>query len=622
MKKITFLFFLFIFKLSLGQTDLFVSNNPNTYIYVDGNGFTDGTGVAPLYVTNTIDLDGTNSTIYLRNEAQLLQGGVSSNNSGQGQLSVYQRGTVSQYNYNYWCSPVGNTITDTSSNTAFIPNNNLYGRVGTSPTASNVASFTNAYNGTANPFIISSRWIYSYNPGSEYSDWDYINQNGSVPSGYGFTMKGVSGTDGSNNTGNNQLYDFRGKPNSGEIPVAVLGPVGGEPQFTLTGNPYPSALDARDFFHMDSENQAVLAGTGSGALLFWEQNSASHVLADYVGGYGIYTIDNSGVVSYTAAPYSTYDGAGNVTGSLGGSSPNNNPGVNAPGRYLPVGQGFMVEGATDGNIYFRNSYREFHKESSGNSHFFRNSDLSSSENDVPSNNETFLPDEYMRFRIAFDIEHNSDFFSRELLVNMVDYATEDYDYGMEAKLPEILPSDAHFNCNGVPFGIVAVPFFLERTIPITAIVDHQQLITFRAYDIQNIPDSIPVFLHDIDNDVYINLRIQDYSINLDSGIYANRFEITFTTGSSLDTPDISATDFTIFQDNTRSQLSILNPQGLDIKSLFLYDIAGKQVIKVSQLPIDSEYHFSTNALSDGIYIASIDFGNNQTLSKKVIVKNK
>jgi hypothetical protein len=594
----------------------------SSFIFVDGSGFTDTAGVAPLFVTDEVNLVEADSKIYLRNEAQLIQGGTAEN-SGLGQLSTYQRGTVSQYNFNYWCSPVGNTTANTTTNTNFIPDNNIYGRDGADLISSTIAPYTSSLDGTANPFVISNRWIFSYDVGGVYSDWNYIGSNGSstLP-GFGFTMKGVSGTDVNNNSvGNNQLYDFRGKPNSGEIIIPVLAPVAGVPQFTLTGNPYPSALDARDFFHLDPENQLAIAGTGSGALLFWEQNSSSHEIASYIGGYALYTIDTSGLVSYVPAPWTTYDGAGAEVGGIG-SSPNNTPGVNAPGRYLPIGQGFMIEGATTNNVYFRNTYREFWKESSGNSHFFRQNNSPSSDNNDNSvvDNGNELPNDYMRFRVLFDIEHNSNFFSRELLVNMVDYATDSYDYGMEAKLPEVLPSDAYFTYDNIPFGILAVPFLEERRIPLTIKVDHQQNVRFRVYALQNFDESQPIYLHDIDADLYIDLRTQNYSITLPAGVYDSRFEITFQ-AETLSTNEITDESFTVFQNTKESILTILNPNGIAIQSVSLFDISGKIVISETRIGNQLDYHYSTKSMSDGVYVASITTDDNQVISKKVIIKN-
>ena len=118
-------------------------------------------------------------------------------------------------------------------------------------------------------------------------------------------MKGTSGSDatvphtgaGQNNAGSRQRYDFRGKPNDGTITNAVLAG-----NFTLIGNPYPSAIDLNAFLN-DPVNAAVI----DGRALFWEQAAVnSHMLNQYQGGYGIYTPGTG----YTPADFWSYNGNG------------------------------------------------------------------------------------------------------------------------------------------------------------------------------------------------------------------------------------------------------------------------------------------------------------------------
>ena len=63
----------------------------------------------------------------------------------------------------------------------------------------------------------------------------------SVKSGYGFAMKGLGG---GNNHAKLNAYDFRGKPNNGDITVTIKR--GGD-NLTLIGNPYPSILNIKKF---------------------------------------------------------------------------------------------------------------------------------------------------------------------------------------------------------------------------------------------------------------------------------------------------------------------------------------------------------------------------------------
>ncbi len=98
------------------------------------------------------------------------------------------------------------------------------------------ASYVQApsYDGTPN-LTIADYWLWTFNSGTEYSEWNPLRSTGeAAAAGYRYTMKGV--------TGGNQKYDFRGKPNTGDITVNVV-----TGKNTLVGNPYPSAIYANDF---------------------------------------------------------------------------------------------------------------------------------------------------------------------------------------------------------------------------------------------------------------------------------------------------------------------------------------------------------------------------------------
>lgn len=604
--------------LSFCQTDLYVSNNANISIFVDGDGFADqstNANSAALFVTNRINLAGLNARIYLRDGAQLLQDGTIQNR-GRGQLSVYQTGTANNYTYNYWGVPVGNTAANNNNNRPFIPDagstNGLFGNIYdvTGLTTSDPALYTTSLDGSTAPLTISNDWLYTFSPGEVYADWDYIGETGSVTPGYGFVMKGTAGS------GSSQLYDFRGKPNTGNMNVAVIAPVAGNPQFTLAGNPYPSSIDMVDFFHDTGANN----GAFMTQLLFWEQlSSGSHNLNSYVGGYAIYTINTSGVVSYTPAPWNTYDSSGNIVGGLG-TSPNNNPGVNAPGRYLPVGQGFMIEGTNTGNIEFRNSFRRFWKESSGNIHFFEpNNETIATRNSDTDFDGNAIPDDWMRIRILVDIVDSAGLYTRELLVNFTNEATDAFDYGIEAKNSDLKPSDGHFVTEGEPMAIYAVPFEIDRKLPLTVTTAQTQHIGIRTYGLQNFPEDVPIYVHDKMQNTYTNLKAQTFSTPLEAGTHADRFEIVFEMEDTLSEEEIISADFTIFQNNNTSKLTVLNPNSENVTHISLFDTAGKRILDQS-LDIQTAYYFSTKNMSDGVYIAKVLVNNTTPITKKVIIK--
>jgi hypothetical protein len=86
----------------------FFSSNLLAQIYVNNNSYVFNKG-SLVYSKGNLELNGLNSNFYVRNEGQFLQGTTgSSTNKGTGKLSVFQEGTVNNFAYNYWCSPIGN----------------------------------------------------------------------------------------------------------------------------------------------------------------------------------------------------------------------------------------------------------------------------------------------------------------------------------------------------------------------------------------------------------------------------------------------------------------------------------------------------------------------------------
>ena len=561
-----------------------------------------------LYVENDVSIKESASHIYLRNDSQLIQGTSVTGNSGIGKLSVFQKGTVHNFAYNYWCSPVGNILADNALNRPFKANNQFYDYTGgldpVDPTESSAATFTVGHNGSSSPLEISSRWLYTFDPGTVYSEWDFVAETGDVNTGYGFTMKGTSGS------GSNQLYDFRGKPNNGTITTSVL--LGEQ---TLVGNPYPSALDTRAYI-WDTTNKLNINGT----LYFWEQDLSvnSHYVADYVGGYATYTINESGPVTetFTPATFDTYnsDGSFNTTGSASSSG-------KQVKRYIPIGQGFMIEGTDVGVVRTTNAMRVFIKEGS-QSEFFKTSNKTAKTNHevVQYTDEglAIIPDAYKRFRINVDFNN---VYTRQLVHNFHDSATQGFDYGIESKSPENVASDAYWILDDVPYVAQANRFNEDLRIPLVLTLAEDKSIRFRIFDIQHFENSQSIYIYDNLNDIYVDLRQQNYDINLLEGNYNDRFEIVFR-AEALSTEEFNDEDFLVIQNNNTSQLTILNPNQLEVKSVTLFDVSGKRIFNELNLEIQDRYSFSTKNLSDGVYITKVTFTNHSSMSKRVIVVRK
>ncbi|WP_407556205.1 T9SS type A sorting domain-containing protein [Winogradskyella sp. 4-2091] len=612
-----YLAFVMLFAMLLSsQAQLSVRNN--NYIFVNDE---------IVFVNNAITLGESDSKFYLRDEAQLIQGEETSLNTGIGELSVYQTGNSSTYTYNYWCSPVGNNSIAQGNEASRVnlineATNNVTLEDPTGLISSANVSFTSDFDGFGSPVLtISNRWLFTYSTSNNYADWNYVGESSSILPGLGFTMKGVAGT-------NNQLYDFRGKANNGTISNMVT-----PNKFTLIGNPYPSAIDALLFIH-DPQNTTLNNGpspqpTTTGALYFWEQSDeGSHNIADYIGGYASYTISDTGMESFVNAMFSAYDGYGNSVPLA--PSPSGNMGSKISKRFIPIGQGFMVEGESGiplgSHVYVKNAHRVYEKISDNSSVFFRSAVTQKNASSEGANEVVYneyglniVPSDYKRFRLNVTF---NDQFTRQLVHNFHDSATPNFDYGLEAKSPSEAPTDAFWILNTEPFTIQASAFTTDLAIPVAVKSENQQQLKFSIFDIQNFEESQPIYLHDIENDIYIDLTQQDYDINIEAGNFNNRFQIVFVNASTLSADTIIKHQLDVLINNENSVFSLLNPNSLNLKSFQVYDVNGREVLNYSISSLQERYEYSSKPLSDGIYIAKIQVEGNTSFTKKLIVTQK
>jgi hypothetical protein len=550
-----------------------------------------------VFVEDDINLNEATSTIYLRSEAQIIQGTGTTGNSGIGELSVYQEATAGEHEYNYWCSPIGNKTNNNSNNSFGISFLNDATGIITSTPATFIS--TNSYNGTSSPLNIEPYWVWKFIASNNYSQWIHVQGNTTINPGEGFTMKGTVGS------GNSQRYDFRGKPNNGTIAVNVAAN-----QFTLVGNPYPSAMDALAYIH-DVENSSVINGT----LYYWEQDQTvnSHYINEYNGGYATYTIDATGTVeTFVPAVFNTYDGNGSVNVASTGI------GTKTARRYIPIGQGFMVEGTANGVVKAKNSHRSYVKESSVSSEFFKSSEDKTSK----ANSSIFskIPEDFKRFRLNIDFKN---IYTRQLVQTFHPTATIGFDYGLESKIntADVLSSDAFWIINDDSYIAEALSYHDKLKIPLVINVSEDSPIRIRISDIQNFTNNQAIYLHDIATNSFINLRHQDFIISLKSGEYTKRFEITFTNQVLSNTKSV-VENFKIFQNNNTSKLKIINKNNLEIARFQLYDVLGKQILNDNLHSNKRKYTYSTNSLSNGVYIVKVTTASNQVISKKLIVANK
>lgn len=623
MKNTTLLMLISFLSIVSAQAQLKVDNG--SYVYVKDT---------YIFVEQGINI-ASGGHVYLREESQVLQGDhTNPANSGLGQLSVYQEADATQFSYNFWGSPVG--LPDAGVNNSHFKFGSadglLYDVVDN--LESTIAAYTpyNSYEGSSSPLTISSRWLYKYLPGTAYADWVYVGINGSVEPGLGFTMKGTDVTD--------QRYDFRGKPRDGDITVPIT-----NGNSTLVGNPYPSALDLAAFV-LDNP-------TTGGEILFYEHDMdvESHYLTNYQAGYGVWvpgsidpnSIDDAGDTgTYVPATYHSYDSAGNDIGAnTGAGAYGGNTNVFSGRRYIPIGQGFMIQGVSDNDAVFKNTQRVYFKESQDPdlSQFHRPAATTETFN-INDNEGDNLPTRIVFNNGIGEAEINTinypsryifqvivnDTYTRELSLNISPETTLDFDYGFDGKASGLLNTDAAFTIANAEYVIQSTNFDIDAQVPIH-FKTNGQTASFRLKlgGIINLDESQEVYLFDSTLNEYHQLNNSDYTFTINTNDTTDRYYITFKNANNDDTLDneviVEAQDFAVFQNNAAGQLEIKNPQLIDVRTVVMHDMSGKRIFNKLNLDTQNSYSFPTSKLSNGVYVVSITTNDNQTVVQKIIVGN-
>ena len=530
--------------------------------------------------------------IDLQGESQLIQSLNSDlDPSSTGTIERDQQGTKDLFTYNFWSSPVGVTNNSTNNNAYTLPQ---VFKDGTDPNNPVDINFiTNSYNGTSgSPIGIADYWIWKYsNQSGAYADWQHVRSTGSLLTGEGFTLKGVTNT--GNDLSQEQNYVFVGKPNNGDINLPIT--AGNE---YLVGNPYASALDAHQFI-MDNAPTIEGAGSTTGTLYFWEHwGGGSHNLADYQGGYATYNLSGS----TPAASYGTND----PLVATGGTP------VKLPGRYIPVSQGFFVKSENTGTIRFNNGQRIFEKE--GVSSVFVRSTA-----DAATTANSYNADTRLKIRLGFNSVNTV---HRQLLVTQDSNATSSYDWGYDGEAKTEQMDDMYWMISDNKYTIQGTDVIDHTTIlPLGLHVDNDGINTITIDALENVPDDLDIYIYDNVTNIYHDLRQGDATLDLTTGAYLDRFDLRFSQMSSL----LSTEDFEIettinyYYANSSNTIVINNPKLENVKTVSLYNVLGQEIISFDEFESSDLIELKTNKISTGTYILEIKT-NDGKLSKKVLIE--
>jgi hypothetical protein len=456
--------------------------------------------------------------------------------------------------------------------------------------------FTTAFNETGK---ISSRWLHNFKDGVTYYDWLQIDENTTINPGVGYTQKGTGIDTNPDPLITEQQYIFEGKPNNGTILVNAIdtgGPgneEGSTLTTTLTGNPYPSALDTRQFI---TDNSSVIGGT----ILLWEQWAGdNHFLSTYEGGYGYINLTSTErAYQYPGIP---------IAGQT------QTQGIKVPTFYLPVGQGFFVEVANDGDIEFNNGQRVFKQEDLGESVFYRSSGTDTQTSAEETAAETQI------LRLEFGVSSGA---SRSFVIGFSEDATDGYDYGLDGGLITNPPEDDMGSLlNGQQYVIQAfAPYTADKEIDLVVHASGNYTYTLKSTEISNFPESQELFLKDLLTGQHYDLRsAEPYNFTSVAGSFTDRFKVVFQDPAALSTEEFTSDNTLLYVNQPEEKLYVLQLTE-QAKELSISNILGQTVKTYDGVDNQMlENGISISDIGSGIYIVSIKTANDQSIDKKVII---
>lgn len=513
-----------------------------------------------------------------------------------GSIERDQQGQSNKYNYNYWSSPVS-PINTSANNIDYTVTSVMKDGSTTTPQTIN---WIGGYDGSASsPISLARYWIYKFdNSANAYANWSQIGETGLLRVGQGFTLKGSGSLSGTQN------YTFVGKPNNGTIASNSVS----ADQLLLTGNPYPSAMDANAFIN---DNLSSMDGT----LYFWEQYTTNdtHILRDYQGGYAERNL--TGGVPSTSVGVDFISGLGSSTRGI-------------PNQFIPVGQSFFVYGniGSGGPITYKNSQRGFHKEDEvGVSNMMFKSTATKDKIWNNNNNDIIQKDTYKRIRLGYNSNNN---YHRQVLLGFMDEkATSEIDNGYDGYNFDYFPNDMYF-LNGEDQLVIQGEGFFDRnsSYPIGVKADTDGKVKFMLDGLENFDKNEKIFIYDSENNTYNDIRKKQYEVLILSGENNDRFSLCFKekikkekdtkdTEEDKETDDVKMTHL-----QKKNVLEISNKSLItSVQKVTLYNMNG-QSIATWEIENQNEQNIQLPILnlSSGIYIAKVQTSQGG-FSKKIII---
>ncbi len=489
----------------------------------------------PKDITLTVDEDITvlgEGKLLVQSGGSLLQTSTSKNmfTGGANTFEIQRTTNVSRYDVTYWSSPVkGLTMHDLSPDTL---------------------------------------WDKYHYWNASTQSWVPVNYgNKEMEAGNGYSIRAPQTFDVA--IPSNFTARFTGTPNNGDVSVPIV-----PGKFNFLGNPYPSAVDARELIQQNSNDL--------GALYFWTH----HLPAQLIPGTNTYRYQSADFVVFTLT------GSTRVTGEAVSGS-------DAFNGYIGVGQGFFTLAPTSAvAVKFNNGLR---KGSSNNAQFYR----------TAGTKQTDLN------RLWLDVSNSKGTF-KQLLIGYVEGATNGFDFAYDAQTAGSNANIDFYTINeGKKLTIQgrALPFDNTDTVPLGYKTTTEDDVTISIDHADGFFNTQEVYLEDKLTGKIIDLRKENYTFKTAIGTFTTRFVLRYT-NKTLGTDDFeNATDSLLVA--VKSKVVNVTSGIENIKTVQIYTIGGQLLYSKSKIEA-KELKIEKLLSSNQVLLVKVILENGHVATKKII----
>ncbi|OUS01961.1 hypothetical protein A9Q86_04730 [Flavobacteriales bacterium 33_180_T64] len=225
-------------------------------------------------------------------------------------------------------------------------------------------------------------------------------------------------------------------------------------------------------------------------------------------------------------------------------------------------------------------------------------------------------------RMKIRLEFNSiNTYTRLINVLADENATIGFDSEYDSELENIQADDMYWLIDSGKYisqGIDEIN--IDTVIPLGINTSTTGLNTISINKLENIPNSMKIFIYDSELAIYHSLKEGAYEVDLNAGMYLNRFEIVFVQPDTLGVSEFQNQDIAldIMFDRFSDQIKILNHSNLKIETVEVYSILGQAVHRSNASNANNQININANQIRTGAYVVIVK-SENGINSKKILV---